>query len=365
MKNNLRMTLGLIILGCFGGIHGAALAPEKTVLIDEDKELLCKYLNTYSHLGNLEKVQYLLSMGADINCEIEGPTEEQARQLLQEGMKKEDMVRLQLMIGTPLFAAINAKKGDMAKYLIEHGADVNKPYKKISPLMAAALYFPDTALVKFLLDSGANPNYFVSDNKVSERATIPRSVLEAALLQDNFQLITFIIEESKIKIAPELMTKPVCHALIGGNRPFVRYLIEKGADITSPCFEDFQDNLIMLATQRGDEDTVRLLLDTLKKTLPNKYPTAALLLAGQEIVPESEQIVPALSLPPDVVFTVVKPITENFIDPKIIDARNVFGHTALWYARHGDNPNAVIEKMLLDAGASTEGAPTGAVVRLF
>ena len=66
---------------------------------------------------------------------------------------------------TALFLAIDCKHYELAKYLVYHGADVNKGPNGLSPLAKAALGGGNKEFVSFLLGNGANPNVVLNNNK--------------------------------------------------------------------------------------------------------------------------------------------------------------------------------------------------------
>ena len=61
---------------------------------------------------------------------------------------------------TPLIAAIDLKLWDIAKQLIDAGADLNKQDKKGNTPLSKAIfnYTNDNSFIKLLLDKGADPH---------------------------------------------------------------------------------------------------------------------------------------------------------------------------------------------------------------
>ena len=60
---------------------------------------------------------------------------------------------------TALMVALNSKHTDMAKFLIENGADINATNAKGATMLWMAADVGDLELVKFLIDNGADVNY--------------------------------------------------------------------------------------------------------------------------------------------------------------------------------------------------------------
>ena len=160
--------------------------------------------------GNLEKADSLLKAGANPNAAEEGRV-------------------------TPLRQACYNDHTEIAKLLIDYGADVNKKTEIGTPLMAAALS-GNSNIVDYLIEHGAKVN-----------------------LKSKFGT-------------------PIIGAALSGNVAIVRILIEKGAKI------NIQDNegwtALMCAVCQNSYDTVKLLIEEgVKVNLKNSTGTTALELA--------------------------------------------------------------------------------------
>jgi uncharacterized protein len=111
-------------------------------LLDHDKSLVFSYspdgftaLGLAAYLGQKESVEYLIDKGADLNALAKNET----------GY-------------TALTGAVSQNHNDIARLLVNRGANVNHGYEGgFTPLMHAA-YAGNLELVNLLLEHGADPN---------------------------------------------------------------------------------------------------------------------------------------------------------------------------------------------------------------
>lgn len=121
---------------------------------------------SYACMGNqLESVKFLVSKGASINAVHNG------RSPIQIACGKSDMEIIDFLlannadihigqdseVGTPLHWAVGEHRVNVARKLLESGADVNALNKhKITPLILAAAS-TDASMIKLLLEFHADP----------------------------------------------------------------------------------------------------------------------------------------------------------------------------------------------------------------
>ena len=150
-------------------------------------------LTDLAKAGDLAAVATALDNGADIN-ELDGVT--------------------------ALYIAVEAGNIDLAKLLIDRGADVNLPVKfKRTPLYAAAFGgFPD--LVKLLLDSGADPMQLAKS----------QTVLHVAADTGCFQCVVYLVEAgADVNALTASGTPPLHFAVLNGHDDIAAYLHDHGA----------------------------------------------------------------------------------------------------------------------------------------
>ena len=184
--------------------------------------------------GDLEKVKSLIEEGAEINAKKGGET--------------------------PLFAALDAGKSDVAKFLIAQGADVNAPgFGGLTPLFPACVD-GEKEVIELLISKGADVN--AKAKGVAIRGLTP---LHAACRSGRRDVAGLLIDKgadlnAKITFTflPMLGWTPLHLGSSLGHKDVVELLIAKGADIhiqnsnsRTPLHE---------ACSTGQKDVVELLI---------------------------------------------------------------------------------------------------------
>ncbi|HEV2177636.1 MAG TPA: ankyrin repeat domain-containing protein [Terriglobia bacterium] len=144
-----------------------------------------------------------------------------------------------------MWAATSIEK---TRVLLAHGADVNaRSDDARTPLMIAAGHPGGTAIVKLLLNHGANPN--PTENPLTENSPLIQAALAAA--PESMQML--IDRGANVKDAggPALAM-----AITTDCRKCVNLLVAKNLDKSAYTFA-----LLGSASLSGDVDTIRLLLD--------------------------------------------------------------------------------------------------------
>lgn len=180
--------------------------------------------------GNIEAIDLLLSAGANI---------EQGN----------------FMKNSALLACIEEKKVDVAKYLIEKGANVNKKgCQNRNALSQLILHAWDKNFAEFLVEHGC----LVSATSVDKVST-----LQDAAETNNCDAISFLLENG---VEPIHMSKSLCWAIIYNASDAIRCLIECGADLDK-MYESckgveksiYHDTLVL--DNRGDRrETIKILV---------------------------------------------------------------------------------------------------------
>ena len=149
-----------------------------------------------------------------------------------------------------LFRAIRDNDAAAADKLLARGAPGNASDSEgATPLMQATA-FADPALVKFLLDKGANPN---ARDKAGATALL-WSVHDLSKVRLLVQKGANVNARSNAGKLPLLLAASYSH-----NTEAVKFLLDSGADLHG--LDARGAGALFFATQGGDLDTMRLLLD--------------------------------------------------------------------------------------------------------
>lgn len=140
-----------------------------------------------------------------------------------------------------------SKVREIARLLVEKGADVNAKSKFGAPLFNA-VYVADPALVRFLLEKGAKP-----DLKSPFDGSTP---LENAVLTGKAEIIRVLVEKGA-----RLKSTPLTEAILREDIAGVKAALEAGAKPNSG-----EPRPLLLATAMGNAELVRMLLDGGAKT---------------------------------------------------------------------------------------------------
>ena len=128
-----------------------------------------------------------------------------------------------------LFVAIKQESLAKVKEAVQAGANVNHLHKNVSPLMLAALD-RNLAVVRFLVEQGANPNQQAVIWKENATATVYGSPLSVAIAQNKPDMLAYFIEELGLDPATadhRTGKKPLDFANELNNSDMVTYLRTK------------------------------------------------------------------------------------------------------------------------------------------
>jgi ankyrin repeat protein len=177
--------------------------------------------------GNLEEVKMALAKGADVNFTHD--TED----------------------NNPLQAALESQKWDVARFLLDKGADVNMQGGRFGNALQAAAFHGNEELVRLLLEKRANVNA-----QGGEYA----NALQAASYSGHDVVVRLLLfTGADVNAQGGYYGNALQAASSRGFELLVRLLLQKGADVNS--HGGYYGNALQAASSRGFELVVRLLLE--------------------------------------------------------------------------------------------------------
>ncbi|CAF1260401.1 unnamed protein product [Didymodactylos carnosus] len=217
----------ILILAANNGFYKIVEAILKRFNVNVELEGFIKYENQIidgvtalwcaALCGNLPIVQTLVEHGANINHWTK-------------------------LHSTPLRAACFFNSFDVAKYLIDHGADVNIQHTSMSDTcLMLASYKGYLEICKYLLEKGCKVN--MTDNDGS-------TALHCATEQDHLVVVQCLIDNgADISIKNRWGFTPLMLAALTPNEDIANYLINKTADL-----QESIEGLELLATSYANDD---------------------------------------------------------------------------------------------------------------
>jgi ankyrin repeat protein len=151
-----------------------------------------------------------------------------------------------------LFAAIEKNDIQKVRYLIPIGADVNAkdPYASMTPLMMAA-YDGYTEIAKLLIEKGAEVN-------AKGGIDIDMTPLIYAASQDRVDTLKLLIDNgANVNVKTKYGWTPLFFAASRGKVDIAKLLIDKGADVNAKL--PTGETVLSEAEQKGFGDMVKLL----------------------------------------------------------------------------------------------------------
>ena len=225
---------------------------------------------------------------------------------------------------TPLHHAAGFSTVAMMKLLLDKGADPNAANRRKSTPLFWGIY--DEAKVRLLLERGADINAQLIEGR--------SLVYQAASLGNRMPVLRLLLEKGASPDTKSITgTTPLIVAAGRANVDAMRLLIEKKADVNAKTAAGA--TALMAASTSGNAPAVRLLLEKgAQVNVATKRNQTAL---SDAATSGNEEI--------------VKMLLEKGADVNVQDDR---GYSALLYAAGADRMHAGVVKMLLDKGAKTD-----------
>lgn len=184
------------------------------LLVAADKK--SKYILSLSGAcvgGDLKKTKELIRNGADVNGKIIAYVRNKKTQ------------KLEKLESTILIETIKHHQDEIIKYLVKHGADINKGNSKgVTPLMFAIMYYPQKMdIIEFLLNHQAN--YKVRDKD-------GMTPLTGAVGAGRIESVKILLKHgADVNEINGRGCSPLLFAIASNNADMFKLLLEKGADL--------------------------------------------------------------------------------------------------------------------------------------
>jgi ankyrin repeat protein len=185
--------------------------------------------------GHTEVVKFLVDAGADVNM------------ILPEGEGQ---------YGSALQAALESGSLDTAKYLIQKArADIHAPLPR-SPYgfaLGAAAGTPGTAMMKLLLDAGADVN-------TSAESVYGSTALNVKIRNEELASVKYLVDKAKADVNKGDALE---HAVVCRDVNIAKFLVESGADVNAQSTSGtFCSPLAAAATNSSYLPALKFLLET-------------------------------------------------------------------------------------------------------
>jgi ankyrin repeat protein len=154
---------------------------------------------------------------------------------------------------TALYQSTRTPSKEIARMLIEAGANVNELTEMHQTPLLSACWRGDYDMVKLLLDSHADPNIPAFGNITP---------LFVACTRNNPEIAKVLIENGADANVTEsnMNLTPLFKACMNGSEDIVRYLLDSGVDVNSEVMMHGQTPLF-ISSWNGNEKLVKLLLE--------------------------------------------------------------------------------------------------------
>lgn len=126
-----------------------------------------------------------------------------------------------------LAEAIKQDNLDLAKVLVENGANVNFEPKKGASLLSLAVILKSNKVGNYLIEKGANTSIKAEANGARF------SLLDIAISAGNFEMVKAFSNNTEINKINDAGLSPLCVAVAAEkpNLDIIKYLVEEGADV--------------------------------------------------------------------------------------------------------------------------------------
>ena len=137
----------------------------------------------------------------------------------------------------PLFIAVQKEYEEIAKYLIDHGADVNKPNNDgVTPLHLAAATGQE-AMVKYLVEKGANVNSQSAAEKTALACAITNSAEKGYVSRRDddheriYRIVKYLLDKGADPNIGNSMIAAINYTKYLGDTRIMQCLIDHGANV--------------------------------------------------------------------------------------------------------------------------------------
>lgn len=214
------------------------------VVVDAGAELGHKYLDRAAREKQWDVARYIISQGVDIDTP---ESTDDDSTILNTAIALRDVEMLKGVIalgadvnkttklGTPLWQASGSGNVEIAKLLVEAGADLNTPalITEKTPI-DWAIYHGDLEMVKYLMSAGAKSPYTPSNSEEEENRAFTSLVSyceEGKIMQVKASILAGV----PVNGFDYQGRTPLVIAARNGHLECVKLLLENGADINTPA----------------------------------------------------------------------------------------------------------------------------------
>ena len=192
-----------------------------------------------------------LGPGARFAVAIEDDDLDKVRALLDSGLSPDTHIDFGENFETPLMKAARSGTLEIARLLLDRGADVNVRDREQATALEAAVSRDQTAMVALLLEKGADPN---TVNKYMQ------SALSNAAAAGNLEVTEMLLKAKAKPELPGLVLTPMMFGAFAGNTDLIRLLVRYGANVNYAAKETGQSALTSAITA-GKPEVVAVLIE--------------------------------------------------------------------------------------------------------
>ncbi len=222
-------------------------------------------LITGVYYGNIDVVRTLIESGADVN-HVPWGLKEQRIASSSVSFKERELLRAISRSDTALLLAVHNNFTEIAAYLIAQGAKIPVANRKQETPSLIAVRNGNAALVKLLLDSGADPDRATIDKKIDryitkihKKTTRPSLLIEAAK-GGHIETLTVLLDAgADANIQDDDGITPIFKASEQGYVKVVALLLAHQADPN--LYDNIGRTPLMIASRNGYQNIVETLVE--------------------------------------------------------------------------------------------------------